>query len=673
MSHISKIYRICIYTFAVIVAGAVTVACQKEEQLPQGGFPIKICTTVQTANQLTKTSVNDDLSINWTSGDRLLMLAQTSSGTAASSTLDLKEEDAGAKTATFTGIVETAQVPASCYFAYPANTNTSLNASAGTVSFNYASQDGTHNPFLVSPAIAYNSSGIECTLAHIGGVLEVALPSQVESFVIQGNNGEKLSGYTYNFNTSSGTIDENALGQITVTPSGTNGICYVNMPPVKFEKGFTIIFNGADGKKMYKSFNYTSGGCDFSQAPTAGESATYATLKGALVPVDAKEFSEFSPVLASTAQGSHIYSSDVLTGSQVKISAISLSGVPSSVITGYNATLTNSAGTVVRSYNSSAIPSELTLGSDNNSNWPYLPKGTYTLVQTISTIYGTTTNFENKNVILPAPDAITATIDAMTSYSYYLAGNINGANNCDNATIYGISTSVKISSKILGNSNYSNLKPTLASFSLDGNTLGASAGTSNGDSYGFAYSSNNATGQSWAKHNLASSISFDGATATANKSVEITGLPYSFQFYNNEDGLNQSGWTRHNVDYTNKKCAIQYDGSNGYLISPQFNIPGSTKIAYGIQAQYYRAWAINVSGKSIYLRVGASSSNSAVAGSYNEHECKGNNNTGQSYGTCTGTLSMNSSAEFISLHHNNANVSAQVDYLCIYLLELKYN
>ena len=647
MSHISKIYRICIYTFAVIVAGAVTVACQKEEQLPQGGFPIKICTTVQTANQLTKTSVNDDLSINWTSGDQLLMLAQTSSGAAASSTLDLKEEDAGAKTATFTGVVETAQVPASCYFAYPANTNTSLNASAGTVSFNYASQDGTHNPFLVSPAIAYNSSGIECTLAHIGGVLEVALPSQVKSFVIQGNNGEKLSGYTYNFNTSSGTIDENALGQITVTLSGTNGICYVNMPPVKFEKGFTIIFNGADGKKMYKSFNYTSGGCDFSQAPATGESTTYATLKGALVPVDAKEFSEFSPALASTAQGSHIYSNDVLTGSQVKISAISLSGVPSSVITGYSATLTNSAGTVVRSYNSSTVPSELTLGSDNNSNWPYLPKGTYTLVQTISTIYGTTTNFENKNVILPAPDAITATIDAMTSYSYYLAGNINGANNCDNATIYGISTSVKISSKILGNSNYSNLKPTLASFSLDGNTLGASAGTSNGDSYGFAYSSNNATGQIWAKHNLASSISFDGATATANKSVEITGLPYRAH-PPKEGEWQKASW---NVEFGNEFLQLGGVSGSGECSATStfnFNIPSNINIKvntntsvrdYQFVLWYRTTFTVSINGSTIITQAGDKQDNNNTGKNYN---LSGNSTITPSSGN---TIKLNSSYE----------------------------
>lgn len=575
MSHISKIYRICIYTFAVIVAGAVTVACQKEEQLPQGGFPVKICTTVQTANQLTKTSVNDDLSINWTSGDRLLMLAQTSSGAAASSTLDLKEEDAGAKTATFTGIVETAQVPASCYFAYPANTNTTLNASAGTVSFNYASQDGTHNPFLASPAIAYNSSGIECTLAHIGGVLEVALPSQVESFVIQGNNGEKLSGYTYNFNTSSGTIDENALGQITVTPSGTNGICYVNMPPVKFEKGFTIIFNGADGKKMYKSFNYTSGGCDFSQAPATGESATYTTLKGALVPVDAKEFSEFSPVLASTAQGSHIYSSDVLTGSQVKISAISLSGVPSSVITGYSATLTNSAGTVVRSYNSSAIPSELTLGSDNNSNWPYLPKGTYTLVQTISTIYGTTTNFENASVELPAP-VLKATIDAKTSYSYYLSGDVATANSLSGSSIYNITVGCNISQNILQNANY-----TATAYAVDHTSSDASVNAQ------LKSASQNLLAEyavsQWKEYNLGGYIIFDGVQSDeAAISVHVTGLPYSANPPKNSGDhpwriLTQG--TRTYINFESSFVHLETDGTNPSIASSAFHIPQNINIA----------------------------------------------------------------------------------------------
>jgi hypothetical protein len=156
-------------------------------------------------------------------------------------------------------------------------------------------------------------------------------------------------------------------------------------------------------------------------------------------------------------------------------------------------------------------------------------------------------------------------------------------------------------------------------------------------------------------------------------------LPYSFDFYNNETALKNSAWTRYNIHYENlevgnrnSKCTIQYDGSNGYLISPKFHIPSSISTSYSIQAQYYRAWLTSVSSRTIDLRVGVTSSNTSVASNYNTHNTPGNNNTGKSYGTYTGELSLSSAASYISFSHNSANVSAQVDYLCLYEFVLQY-
>ena len=97
MSKINNIYKVCRNVIALIFAIAVAAACQKEEQMPKGGFPINITTVAERFSQFSKTSVNNDLSISWTSGDKLLMLAQTSSNATASTVLDLKEEDAGSK------------------------------------------------------------------------------------------------------------------------------------------------------------------------------------------------------------------------------------------------------------------------------------------------------------------------------------------------------------------------------------------------------------------------------------------------------------------------------------------------------------------------------------------------------------------------------------------------
>lgn len=155
----------------------------------------------------------------------------------------------------------------------------------------------------------------------------------------------------------------------------------------------------------------------------------------------------------------------------------------------------------------------------------------------------------------------------------------------------------------------------------------------------------------------------------------ITGLPYKdVNFYDkNIDYIKNLGWTYKNVEFANKKCRIQADGSNGYLISPGFYIPSELKnISYNIGAQYYRSWAINVSSKSIELRVGVTTQPSTVASTYNAHTCKGSNNTGNSYSIHSGTLNSLNTTSYISIHHNNANISAQIDELSISSIEFLY-
>lgn len=657
----------------LLIAVMVAVSCQKNDQLPEEQIPVKVSVNASSAKSLTKVALNDDLGMRWQSGDKLSVVAATSEGAAASSVLTLKE-GADSGTALFEGLLDIPEVPSECWFVYPAEEQNdvtgplSIDDAAGVVTFLYECQSGGHTPFMASAAAPYKPSGINATLHLIGGVLAVTLPDGVANITFQGNNGEKLSEYKYDIKTGTGEIDGNAAQSFSVAVDAA-GLCYINVPPVKFEKGFTLLLQGTDGKVMYKSFNY-SGGCDFSTAPAQGEQVTSACLKGALIELSVDSFEPYG-LASSEVSWSHTYDgAGILTGSQVKIGGVALQGAPESLVTGYKVELKNGSGTIVRSYSSTSIPSQ-TITLDVTGNWPYLPQGDYTLTQTVTTIYGTTTH--EKEVKVGAPSLKTE-IKALTSYSYYkgedVAKDINQANNCDNATIYGISAEIKISSEILNNSNYG--KPELNSFTLDGNSLAVNAATIGSNAYNFAYSGSNAANQSWASHNFVASLTFDGVTVETSKKVEITGLPYSFVFYNNENGLNSSGWTKKEVSYSIKKCTIQNDGSNGYLISPEFNIPDGVQVGYETGAQYYRAWGLNVSGKSIYLYIGVTASTSSVATSYNSHEFKGDNSTGQSYSTCTGTLNLSKENRYISLYHNKANVSSQVDYLAINHVIFKY-
>lgn len=351
--------------------------------------------------------------------------------------------------------------------------------------------------------------------------------------------------------------------------------------------------------------------------------------------------------------------SGYLNGTKVSLSFGDLSNVPTTLISNWKATLVNATGEIVRSYTTSDFSRTGEMAIENE--WPYLPQGNYTLKYSY-TIDGNEVNeeataAEAKTVTMPLP-TFEAEVSAQTSYSVYTSQGATAANETDGSGIFDIATTTTISPEILSNEKYSNLLS--VTYSLD------SGESSTEESPIFQ-------NLQWGTRTLTAAAQFDGSDAPTSSVVcEVTGIPYSFNFYDNESALNNSSWTKVNVDYTNSKCTIQYDGSNGYLISPNFHIPTPLSVDYSIQAQYYRAWLINVSSKSIDLQVGVTSTNSSVATNYITHTCKGNNNTGKSYGTYTGTLNLSSDFSYISFYHNNANVSGQIDYLCLYEFTLQY-
>lgn len=350
--------------------------------------------------------------------------------------------------------------------------------------------------------------------------------------------------------------------------------------------------------------------------------------------------------------------SGYLNGTKVSLSFGDLSNVPLSLISNWKATLVNATGEIVRSYTTNNFTS--TGEMQIESGWSYLPQGNYTLRYSYiidgNEVNEETTANEAKTITMPLP-TFNAEVSAQTSYSVYTSQGATAANETDGSGIFDIATTTTISPDILNNEKYSNLLS--VAYSLN---TGESA-TSESPTF---------QNLQWGKHTLTASVSFDGGSASSSTVCEVTGIPYSFNFYKNESALNNSSWTKVNVEYTNNKCTIQNDGSNGYLISPNFHIPIPLSVDYSIQAQYYRAWLINVSSKSIDLRVGVTSSNSSVATNYITHTCKGDNNTGESYGTYTGILNLSSDFSYISFYHNNVNVSAQIDYLCLYEFTLRY-
>lgn len=342
-----------------------------------------------------------------------------------------------------------------------------------------------------------------------------------------------------------------------------------------------------------------------------------------------------------------------LNGTKVTLSFDNLSNIPISLITDWKATLVNTTGEEVRSYTTTDFTNT---EMEVVGNWTYLPQGDYTLKYSY-TLDGEKVSEEEtgaETITMPLP-TFEVEVSAQTSYSVYTTQGAAAANEKDGSGIFDIAATTTISPDIL--EKYANLLSISYSLNSGESTTPESPIFQN---------------LQWGKHTLTASVSFDGSNVTSSVNCDVTGIPYSFNFYNNESALNNTNWTKVNVDYTISKCTIQYDGSNGYLISPNFHIPTPLSVDYSIQAQYYRAWFINVSSKSIDLQVGVTSTNSSVATNYITHTCKGDNNTGKSYGTYIGTLDLSSDFSYISFYHNNANVSGQIDYLCLYEFTLQY-
>ena len=345
-----------------------------------------------------------------------------------------------------------------------------------------------------------------------------------------------------------------------------------------------------------------------------------------------------------------------LNGTKVSLTFGDLSGVPVSLISELNVTLENAEGELVRSYSTNDFNSVGEMLVENN--WPYLPQGDYTLRYSY-TIDGEKVSDENteaKIVSMPLP-VFNAVASAQTSYSIYQSDGAAAANNTDGSSIFNVTATASISPEILGNEKYANLLSVTYSLNTGESSTEESPVFEN---------------LKWGKRTLTAFVMFDKGSAASSVDCDVTGIPYIFNFYKNESALNSSSWTQVNVEYTNSKCTIQNDGSNGYLISPNFHIPTSLSVDYSIQAQYYRAWLISVSDKSIDLQVGVTSSNLSVATNYITHKCRGDNTTGESYATYSGTLDLSSDFSYVSFYHNNANVSAQIDYLCLYEFRLQY-
>lgn len=527
------------------------------------------------------------------------------------------------------------------YAVYPFNLADSANGSTlnVTIPTEQTSKDGSfaeeHN---ISVAKAAKTPGVEVvngiSFKNVCAYLKFTVPAYLSDVV-------KV------------TLSSNSIiaGNMTVDYSGENPVCTI---PAEGSKSISMTGSYAAGSTFW-----------FVLAPVTldGINITVETGKGVYSMSTDEQFEmtagnyrtlgtlNLAPASISNATAKHTYDNGKLTGTEVSVNL----GIPESTaayITAITVNLKNSAGTILRTSNMNAVAEQIVMPAEGS--WPYLPKGKYTVSGTYTLSGATEKSIKDIEFnITENPEFEVTATTPYTSYSKYISGDASGANSLDGSTIYNVGATVSVSDAILNNANY-------PSFSITDNGTAVSAG--------------NLSSRSWGKHTIKASYTLDGVTASSEASVDVTGLPYSHTFYDNEDSTN-STWTCKSIRYTISKCAIFYDGTYGYMFSPKFNIPSSgAKISYTIGARFYMPKTFNASKETCELYVGATSNNTTPA-TTNKHTFKGSNSTNSSYDSCEGNLDLSAVTPYVSLDSNDKNYSTTLsvpEYLWLHNISIKY-
>ncbi|MBE6174150.1 MAG: hypothetical protein E7147_01215 [Rikenellaceae bacterium] len=145
--------------------------------------------------------------------------------------------------------------------------------------------------------------------------------------------------------------------------------------------------------------------------------------------------------------------------------------------------------------------------------------------------------------------------------------------------------------------------------------------------------------------------------------THVTGIPYTFQFYQSSNSaVDNAGWTRNGtVNIKESLLALREGGlagsGNGWVASPAFHIPAAFSTSVTIDSKYYSTSGALVKAK---LYIGATSSATTTASSYQTIEIKGTVNTssGSEWKNNTVTVSMPAGKQHTSINHNGATSGA---------------
>lgn len=620
------------FIIAALSFAAAAVSCQKEDFGGVENARQTEATTIVTG-EMTRTSLSGK-EIHWTNDDVIAVFDNAN----YKNVFNISEAEGSY--ASFSGSVTsgTTQI----YAVYPENLAVSADGSSLKVNIpsDQTSKVGSfaeeHN---ISVAKGAKTPGVDAieniTFKNVCALLKFTIPSYIEDAKsVSFSTGSAISGEA--------TVDFSGdVPALSVSENGSNSVTMTG----SYSAGSEFIFVLAPG--TIQGFTVT----------VTTDKANWTITKNSTVTFEAGRYKnlgtlELEQVSAAKASAAHTYSGSTLTGTNVTVS-LNVPAATQKYVTALNLSVKNSAGKEVRTLSKSSVSATETISA--NTSWPYLPQGNYTVSGSYTLADGTEKTISTVSFTSPAP-TFAVTSNAYTSYTKYQTSGASAANAVtDDAICDMTSATVTISDAILNNSNYSSLKGGF-SYALDGTATTAAK----------------VTGQSWGKHVVTATYTFDGVANSGSIDCHITGLPYSA---NPPKDSGNNPWTS-NFQTTLNKIEWNSDGvrlegvsKKSLITSPSFHVPGNINTVLTVPTRMRTMSVVHIYAQShLICRISGTEVINRY-GTKGSKDWKGSSDNVEEYtGVGTGTLSPSNSNIEIENEYNKSEA-----YVYIYSVTLKYN
>lgn len=140
----------------------------------------------------------------------------------------------------------------------------------------------------------------------------------------------------------------------------------------------------------------------------------------------------------------------------------------------------------------------------------------------------------------------------------------------------------------------------------------------------------------------------------------VTGIPYSFQFYQSSDSsVDADGWKRNGSSIKMELLTLKEGGmagsDDGWIASPAYYIPTGLTAKVTLQSKYYCA-AIRPSSQKASIYVGTTTSQTSSSSAAQTITISGSNDTNSANAWNTNSLnvSMPTGTQYVSINHNDA-------------------